>query len=124
MKRKMKIGLEGMKFHAEHGFYEEEAIIGNEFVIDVTVETDFYAASQSDNLTKTINYEQIYKVCSNVMLLRKKLLEKIGEEIIETLKQQHPEILNINVRVQKLSPPFGGDVQSAFIEITQSFTNA
>ena len=118
----MKVGLEGIKFYAHHGYYEEEAILGNHYIIDVTVETDFSAASQSDNLTQTVNYEKIYQTCSVIMKKRVKLLEKISEQIIASLKEQYPEIQKISVRIQKLNPPFGGDVYAAVIEQIQDFS--
>ena len=122
MKKIMKVGLEGMKFYAHHGYYEEEAVLGNHYIIDVTVETDFSAAGQSDDLAETVNYEKIYQTCSEIMLKRVKLLETISEQIIESLKQQYPEIQKISVRVQKLNPPFGGDVYAAVIEQIQDFS--
>jgi dihydroneopterin aldolase len=122
MKKIMKVGLEGMKFYAHHGYYEEETLIGNHYILDVTVETDFSAASQTDDLTQTVNYEKIYQTCSNIMAESVKLLETISERIIESLKLQYPEIQKVTVRVQKLNPPFGGDVRAAVIEQIQDFS--
>lgn len=118
----MKVGLEGIKFYAHHGYYEEETVIGNHYILDVTVETDFSAASQADDLTQTVNYEKIYQTCSEVMAKNVKLLETISEQIIDSLKLQYPEIRKIIVRIQKLNPPFGGDVHAAVIEQTQVFS--
>ncbi|MFT5834346.1 MAG: dihydroneopterin aldolase [Cognaticolwellia sp.] len=122
MKKIMKVGLKGVKFYAHHGYYEEEAILGNHYIIDVMVETDFSAASQSDDLAQTVNYEKIYQTCSVIMEKRVKLLEKISEQIIASLKGQYPEIQKISVRIQKLNPPFGGDVYAAVIEQIQDFS--
>jgi dihydroneopterin aldolase len=122
MKKIMKVGLEGIKFYAHHGYYEEETVIGNHYILDVTVETDFSAASQTDDLTQTVNYEKIYQTCSEVMAKNVKLLEAISEQIIDSLKLQYPEIRKIIVRIQKLNPPFGGDVHAAVIEQTQVFS--
>jgi dihydroneopterin aldolase len=122
MKKIMKVGLEGIKFYAHHGYYEEETVIGNHYILDVTVETDFSAASQADDLTQTVNYEKIYQTCSEVMAKNVKLLETISEQIIDSLKLQYPEIRKIIVRIQKLNPPFGGDVHAAVIEQTQVFS--
>lgn len=122
MRKKMKVALEGMKFRAFHGFYEEEAVIGNDFILDVLVETDFSQASESDDLLQTVNYESIYEICVEVMSERVKLLEKIAEKISSRLKKQHPAIQLITVRVRKLNPPFGGDVNCALIEVTQDYS--
>ena len=58
-----KVALEGMQFYAFHGFYEEEQLIGNYFVVDVYVDTNFMGAAQSDDLGGTVNYETIYFIC-------------------------------------------------------------
>ena len=34
------ISIEGMEFHAYHGCFEEEQVIGNTFMVDVHMETD------------------------------------------------------------------------------------
>jgi len=122
MQKIMKVALEGMKFHALHGFYEEEAMIGNQFILDVLVETDFAKASESDNLVQTVNYESIYKVCTEVMAQRVKLLEKVAESICSKLKDLHPDIQLITVKVRKSNPPFGGDVAYALIELTHDYS--
>lgn len=118
----MKVGLQGMKFYAHHGYYEEETVIGNHYLLDVTVETDFSAASQADDLAQTVNYEKIYQTCSEVMAKNVKLLETISEQIITSLKLQYPEIQQITVRIQKLNPPLGGDIYAAVIEQIQDFS--
>lgn len=122
MQKRMKVALEGMQFHAFHGFYEEEAIIGNNFILDVLVETDFSEASQSDDLVQTVNYESIYTICTEVMAERVKLLEKVAEAICSKLKALHPEIQLITVKVRKLNPPFGGEVAYALIELTHNYS--
>ena len=50
------ISLEGMRFYAYHGVYEEEQIIGNYYTVDVYIHTDFSKASESDDIFETINY--------------------------------------------------------------------
>lgn len=122
MQKKMKVALEGMRFHALHGFYEEEAIIGNHFILDVLIETDFSEASKSDNLVQTVNYESIYNVCTEVMTQRVRLLEKVAETICSKLKALHSDIQLITVKIRKLNPPFGGDVAYALIELTHNYS--
>ena len=41
-----KVGLEGVKFFAYHGFYEEEQQIGGEYILDVFVETNINSAAK------------------------------------------------------------------------------
>ena len=40
------IRIEDMEFYAFHGHYREEQIVGNHFMVDVTIETDTDKAGQ------------------------------------------------------------------------------
>ena len=44
------IALEGMRFYAYHGYYEEERILGNEFILDVYVNTETILTKFVDDL--------------------------------------------------------------------------
>ena len=59
------IALEGMHFFAHHGFYEEEQIVGNNFVLDVYMDTETSRAAVADDLYSTINYETVYFICKS-----------------------------------------------------------
>lgn len=115
------IAIEGMKFHAYHGFYEEERVIGNDFVIDVYIESNFSMASATDDLYQTINYETVFEICKIVMREPVKLLETIGERVILGLKHQFNNIESVKVRIRKLNPPVGGVAESSFIETDDNF---
>lgn len=117
------IALEGMKFHAYHGFYEEERIVGNDFVLDVYIETNFSMASMTDDLYQTINYETVYEICKIVMREPVKLLETIVERIIIGLKHQFASIQAVRIRIRKLNPPVGGVTEASVIETEDSFMN-
>jgi 7,8-dihydroneopterin aldolase/epimerase/oxygenase len=109
--------LEGMEFFAHHGFYDEEQKIGNKYGVDVYVTTDFKAASQTDDLKKTVNYEVVYKIVSEVMTKKHRLLEHVGGEIIAGIRRHYPEIENIKVNVSKFNPPVGGICYRSMIQI-------
>ena len=56
---KHKIALEGMEFFAYHGLYELERKEGNQFRVDIEIETDFTKGALSDEISGTLNYEDI-----------------------------------------------------------------
>ncbi len=115
------IALEGMKFHAFHGFYEEEQIMGNDYVVDVFVTANTDLAAATDDLYKTINYETVYEICKVVMRQKTKLLETIADRIILGLKHQFGNIQEVKVRVKKVNPPLGGHIDFASVEAEESF---
>jgi dihydroneopterin aldolase len=115
------IALEGMRFYAYHGFYEEEQIIGNNYVIDVYIETNFNEAAENDDLYKTINYETIYLICQKEMKIKTKLLETIGARILYSLKFQFDIIHKVKIKITKENPMPGVKLDSSSIQLNQTF---
>lgn len=142
------IALEGMHFRAMHGFYPEENIVGNDFVLDVYVETEISSAAMTDELYEelededaeedapplTVNYETLYLICENEMRKTSKLLETVVQRIATRLHnyftfeqegEQIPLIRGARVRLRKLHPPLNGKVDSAYVEVsTGSFKSS
>jgi len=135
------IALEGMHFRAPHGFYPEENVTGNDFMLDVYVEADTTLAAKTDKLYEepeedaeedapplSVNYETIYLLCESEM--RKpvsKLLENVVQRIVLRLhrqftfeqdEEQISLIRGVRVRLRKLNPPLGGKVDAAFVEMS------
>lgn len=117
MKKQLKVGVQGMQFYAYHGFYETENIIGNDYLVDVEASIEFPDTLIDDKLQNTLNYEVIYNTTKAIMSKSVKLLETIGEAIINELTSNYSEIQEIVVRIKKLNPPFGGQVHASFVEI-------
>lgn len=110
-----RIALEGMHFFAYHGYYEEERIVGNQFIIDVLVDVDTFD-SQDDNIDDTVNYEVIYDITKSHMEKKYKLLETIALNISNDIKSKFPKIKSVKTRVSKVGPQLGGEVDKAVVE--------
>lgn len=117
------IGIEGMRFYAYHGFYDEEQVVGNDYTVDVYIETDFGAAAQTDDLAGTINYETVFAIVRQEMTIKSRLLETIAERILARLKAQFGNIIHVKIRIAKLNPPLGGKVDRVYIEIERNHLN-
>lgn len=74
-----KLILRGLKFHGFHGVKEEEQKLGQKFLVDVDAWMDLRKPGQSDKLSDTISYTEIYRwaVALNVNHLRN-LHDNIG----------------------------------------------
>jgi|APTNR8051073442_1049403.scaffolds.fasta_scaffold00856_12 dihydroneopterin aldolase len=110
------IALEGARFYAYHGFYEEEQILGSEYVLDVYVEADTEAAAEEDDLFATVNYETLYLICQVEMRKPSQLIETVGQRIIDRIGDMFPGIFGIKLRIRKMNPPLGGRVDCSSIE--------
>lgn len=114
-----KILVEGIKIYAYHGCLAEEGKIGTNYIVDVTLETDFSEAAKKDDLTKTIDYVVVYDIVKSQMAIRSKLIEQVGQRIVDELKKQFATIKKVEVKVTKLNPPMNGNVERVSIIISE-----
>ena len=110
------IALEGIHFYAYHGFYDEEMLIGNHYVVDVYIQANIARAAAADDLFSTINYETTYFICQSEMRKPTRLLETLAQSIAQRLQGHFEHAQSVRVRVRKMNPPLGGRVDSAFVE--------
>jgi len=115
------IELKGLQFFAEHGLYEEEAKVGNEFEVDVSIE---YKAPQAvvSSIEQTINYAEVFYIVKNEFGHRKDLLETCAMQIAERLQKQFPQIEKLTISIKKLHPPitnFEGSVGVTFTKTSK-----
>ncbi|NQY10980.1 MAG: dihydroneopterin aldolase [Flavobacteriales bacterium] len=111
------IALEGMRFYSHQGFYEEERAIGGKYVVDIFFDVDFNEASDTDELSGTINYEEVYELVKEVMLTNAKLIEHLGKKILDQMKRKYPQVTAIELKISKVSPLFSGEVDRVSISM-------
>ena len=112
-----KIAINGMRFYAHHGCFEEERAIGTNFLVDLQFETDTRKAEVSDSISDTVNYLEVYQVVKREMGKASRLLENVAHRIGEALLSQFADIKSVVVRVSKLNPPLGGQMESVSVEV-------
>ena len=110
-----KIYLNGARFYAYHGCMEEEAVVGSDYVVDVVVDFDLAGAEKSNELKDTVDYVSIYNCVKEEMEKPARLLEKVLERTVSSIKKIHPNITGVDVKIEKTNPPIGGDVRSVAV---------
>ncbi|WP_235297261.1 dihydroneopterin aldolase [Portibacter marinus] len=110
-----RIGLEGMEFHAFHGYYESERKMGSQFLLDVYVELKSDLVD-SEDIHDTVNYENIYMICKKEMREPKQLLETVAYNIVNKLKTKFDIIEKVDLKLHKIGVQLGGKVQKSVIE--------
>ena len=106
-----------MRFYAHHGCFEEERAIGTHFLVDLQLETDTKTAEVSDSISDTVNYLEVYQVVKHEMDVPSNLLENVAHRVGKAVLSQFPDIKNIVVKVSKLNPPLGGQMESVSVEV-------
>ncbi len=107
-----KISLNNLEFYSFHGFYKEENLLGNDFVVDMFVEIPDDLI-ETENLGSTINYEILYNIAKEEMANPQKLLETVVKNIHDKVKRIHPSIQNIEISLRKKQVPIMGMQGSA-----------
>lgn len=116
------IELKRMNFYAYHGVAPQETVVGNNFLVDLVITASLEQAVNSDNLDDTINYASVYEVVKREMMIPSKLIEHAAGRILRALKESFPLITEVELKLSKLNPPFGGDIHSASIILEEKFT--
>lgn len=114
-----KVILEGLEFHAYHGVYPHERSSGNKFEVDVEVETQFSASAFQDDLSGTVDYEDLYKVIKTEMEKPSKLLETVGHSIAVKTLETFPNAISVAVNISKFNPPIGGVCKKATVSVSR-----
>ncbi|MEQ6125025.1 dihydroneopterin aldolase [Pseudotenacibaculum sp. MALMAid0570] len=115
-----KIQVNNIKIYSNHGCLEEEAKIGSWYRVDVEVEADLTKSSQTDELTDTVDYVHLNYIVKQEMAIRSKLLEEVAQRILNRFFDELLMIDKAIVKVAKINPPIGGNVEDVTIILEQS----
>lgn len=105
-----RVELVDMHFYAYHGCFEEEQIIGNNFLVNFWAEVDMSKPAATDNIEDALNYQEVYNVIKEQMMIKSHLLENVARRILDAVKAKFPYIEKAEVQISKINPPLGGKV--------------
>jgi len=109
------IKVENIKLYAFHGCLDEEARIGSEYCINITVSADLAKSANTDDLNDTVDYVLLNKIVVEEMAIRSKLLEEVGQRILDRIFKESTLVATAEVAVSKINPPIGGNVEKVTI---------
>ena len=109
------IKLSNIRTFSYHGCLEEEAKIGSNYRVDLTIKTNLEPSASTDELTDTVDYVDLNRIVVEEMTIRAKLLEHVAKRIIDRVLKELKMVTKIEVEVTKLNPPIGGDVEGVTI---------
>lgn len=111
------IEIEGMHFYAYHGHFEAEQIVGNDFILDLKMNMDCNKAALSDDLNDALNYQAVYSLIQKEMKIKSRLLEHLANRILDKLFMEFPNLINAKVKVSKMNPPMGGEIEKVSVTL-------
>ncbi|MGW4367554.1 dihydroneopterin aldolase [Nocardia takedensis] len=100
-----RIELRGLRVFGHHGVFDHERRDGQEFLVDLTVWTDFTRAAASDDLADTLDYGALAEQAVAIVAgPPRDLIETVVSEIADTLFTD-PRIDTLEVVLHKPSAP-------------------
>ena len=107
--RQDKIILSHMVFHSHVGVLDFEKANGQDFDLDVTLFCRRIKATDTDNLSETVDYGQVYQVIRLITEeARFDLIERLAGAVADAVLQSFLMVDAIEVLVRKPSAPIDG----------------
>lgn len=110
------IHLHNLLFHAHHGLYEEEQLLGNDFEVNITIHQK-EVSSKIESIHQTIDYSKVYEMVKQRMQIPTPLLETLAQEICSMILDIFSLAEKVMFSIKKLNPPitqFQGSVGISF----------
>lgn len=111
--------LNDLHFFAHHGVFKEETLIGGEYSLSIELDVDVSKAALSDELSDTINLQEVYDLTKAEMQKPSKLIENAAYRIVRAIKTQFPTVKKVTVTLHKINPPIGGQIKDEAVVISE-----
>ncbi|MEO8764540.1 MAG: dihydroneopterin aldolase [Ginsengibacter sp.] len=112
--------LHNLQFNSFHGIHEEEKILGNEYLVDASVE--FHEEKQViTSIHDTVNYVDIYNIIKERMGVPSPLLETVVMDIGNEIHSEFPQLRSISISLKKMHPPVEGIQGAAGVNWQRQF---
>ncbi len=112
------IKVKNIRVFAYHGCLKEETKIGSDYRVDLEVKADLQTSAKTDKLSHTVDYVFLNRIIKEEMEIPSYLLEAVAKRILNRIFNEDKLVKKATVRVSKLNPPIGGDVERVTIKMT------
>jgi dihydroneopterin aldolase len=110
----LSIQLKNLKFKAFHGVYQEESILGGNYLVQVEVRytPEIELIGQLD---QTVDYESIFTIVKSQMEIPTPLIETVAMNIGNSILFQFQKVDFAEVTIEKCNPPIKNFIGSVLV---------
>ena len=102
------IRIRGLEVYAHHGVYEEEARLGQRFIVDMSLRLDTRRAGLGDELESSVDYGEVcHFVTACLQEKRFKLIEAAAEYCAAAVLERWGQLEGLALELHKPSAPIG-----------------
>lgn len=120
MQNSLTISLNKLNFLVYHGLYPEERKTGNEFEVNLMV-SYLPVTDVITDIGETVNYATLFNLLKTEMQKPRELLETLVMEITELIHAAFPQIIKVEISVDKLHPPIAGFNGSVGVKYSKEY---
>lgn len=110
------IHLNKLSFHAYHGLFEEEQILGSDFEVNICI-VQKLVSNKINHISQTIDYSKVYALVRERMQQPTPLLETIAQDVCTKILADFELADKVQFSIKKINPPitqFEGSVGISF----------
>ena len=120
-----KIKVKDLKVFANHGVYEEEKKLGQDFFVSVVLHLDTRQAGLSDDLLDSVSYGEVSRFINSYMKENTfNLLEAVAEKLARELLLKFEKIKLVQLEVKKPQAPISLPFDYVSVEINRKWHDA
>lgn len=120
-----KIHIKNLEIYANHGVFPEETVLGQKFLISLTMYTNTRTAGKNDCLEASIHYGEVSAFMTAYMKEHtSKLIEAAAENLAEALLLNYPGLEGVTLELKKPWAPVGLPLETVSVEITRFWHTA
>jgi dihydroneopterin aldolase len=114
------ITLTGLRVRGFHGVYDHEREHGQDFVVDVTLETDLSEAAGSDDVADTVHYGELAGILAAIIAGEPvRLIETLAERLAGACLN-YPRVQAVEVTVHKPQAPIPQSFQDVSVTVRRT----
>ena len=101
------IHLKDIRLKGYHGVLPQEKVVGNDYIINLSIAIDLSKAIESDNLNDTISYAEVFDIVKKTMQVKCDLIEKVAGNIAKELFKAFENIKELKNIYHQTKPSNG-----------------
>lgn len=114
--------IENLEIFGYHGVFEEEAFLGQKFIVNARLYLDTRPAGQTDDLTQSLDYGEVCQFIKKLVETeRYMLIEKIAEEIASGLLLTYDLLQKVEITVKKPWAPVRVHLDTVAVRIERGW---
>lgn len=117
-----KIAIKGLEVFAKHGVFEEENVLGQKFIVNADLYTDFKKATDTDKIDYSTHYAE---VCCKINSFMKEntfsLIETVASKTAKMILCEFPFIEKVGIEIKKPWAPIGLPLKYVSVETEEKW---